>query len=208
MSITEIILNGKVTPVKQVTKWKTLNEDSKLCIVEVRKGEYQGRVLIARKHKQTITSLKDADRAFIEEWYSKSVKIYKLNFKAMSKSETGAKETAPKTAKKGTTAKKGKTTTKAKPAKAAKKAAAPKEKKVGVIASILEFIQAGPVKEKDIIKKLVKRFPEKAEASMTKTVKAQIGSKKRPVRMERERNLTFVIDTDEKSKERTYSIKK
>ena len=189
MTINEIILNEKATRIKQVTRWKMLKTgDGKLCIVEVVKGEHKGRVLIARKANGKITSLKDVDRSFLEEWYKKSVKIYKLNFKSMSKDKAGAKKPAPK--------------------KAAKKPAAKEKKGPGVIASIQEFIEKGPVKETDIVKKLVKRFPDKAEASMTKTVKAQVGSNKRPVRMEREKGIELEITVNEKTKVKTYSIKK
>lgn len=91
--------------------------------------------------------------------------------------------------------------------KNAQKAKTPKVKKVGVIQTIFNSIEAGPVTQAVILKKLVKAFPDKAEASMQNTIKAQIGSKKRPVRMEREKKITFVIVEAEGKKARTYSLK-
>lgn len=82
-----------------------------------------------------------------------------------------------------------------------------KEVKLGVIATILECIKTGPTTEAAIVKKLVESFPEKVEASLANTVRAQIGSSKRPVRMEKEKEVTFEIVVDEKTKVKTYSIK-
>lgn len=101
---------------------------------------------------------------------------------------------------------------KAKEDKAAKAKAAKAAKGPGVIASIKEFVEAGPVKESALVKQLKKRFADKEESSMLKTVKAQIGSNKRPVRMERELaakgvKWTLTVEVDEKSKEKTYSAK-
>ena len=100
-------------------------------------------------------------------------------------------------------------------AKPAKKAAKKAEKKTpGVIASILEFISGAPIKEKDVLKKLVKRFPKREADSMAKTIKAQIGSNKQPVRMEREqiakgnKSFKLVVAVNEKTKEKTFSLKK
>ena len=96
----------------------------------------------------------------------------------------------------------------AKKAAPAKKAAAKKApKKVGVIASILEFITAAPTTDKMILKKLVKRFPDKDESSLKNTFRAQIGSNKRPVRMEREKGIELIIEVNEKTKVKTYSVK-
>ena len=107
------------------------------------------------------------------------------------------------------------TTAKAAPKKAAAKKAAPAKKaaakkapkKVGVIASILEFITAAPTTDKMILKKLVKRFPDKDESSLKNTFRAQIGSSKRPVRMEREKGIELIIEVNEKTKTKTYSVK-
>ena len=53
---------------------------------------------------------------------------------------------------------------------------------------------------KHAIEALVKAFPDKEEKSMIGTIKAQIGSSKRPVRMERERSIKFTIETKESIK--------
>jgi len=57
-----------------------------------------------------------------------------------------------------------------------------KPKGPGVIASILEVITdaTAPVAQSDILAVLAERFPEKDEKSMTNTIRAQIGSNKRP----------------------------
>lgn len=96
----------------------------------------------------------------------------------------------------------------------AKKAPAKKEetkkpavKKVGVIATIFNAISAKEVTEAQILAKLKKSFPEKVDTSMMNTIRAQIGSNKRPVRMEKEKNVTFVINVSKKGV-KSYSIKK
>ena len=66
----------------------------------------------------------------------------------------------------------------------------------GVIASILEFIQkasAEGINIKEISDKLAKRFPDRKIDAMTKTIKAQIGGKKSPCRMEKEKKVKFNI---------------
>ena len=84
---------------------------------------------------------------------------------------------------------------------------AKKEKKKqsgpGVIASILEFIQESKegISKLQIVEKLAKRFPDRDANSMAKTVNAQIGGKKSPRRMEKEKGIVFNIDED------LYSIK-
>lgn len=90
----------------------------------------------------------------------------------------------------------------------------PKEKTVktekgpGVIATILAAIQEGPQTQASIIDKLVFTFPERELDSMKKTVAAQIGSfKKQPTRMEREKNVAFLITVNEKGVP-TYAIAK
>ena len=86
------------------------------------------------------------------------------------------------------------------PAKAGKKA---KDAGPGVIASILEFIQGtkSGISQAQIAEKLAKRFPDKQADGMVKTVKAQIGGKKSPTRMEKEKGVKFTI------KDGMYSIK-
>ena len=99
---------------------------------------------------------------------------------------------------------------KAEPEKKADKAPAkPKaEKKTkaegpGVIASILEFITEAKkgISVTQIAEKLTERFPNKQADGMLKTVKAQIGGKKSPTRMEKEKGVKFTI------KDGMYSIK-
>jgi len=94
-----------------------------------------------------------------------------------------------------------------------KKAAAPKETKkaevkkveapekktggfqgVGIIASIVEIIKAGPVTLAQIKEQLAERFPDRSPESMGGTVVAQCGGKQRPLRIERERKVTLKID--------------
>lgn len=69
----------------------------------------------------------------------------------------------------------------------------------GVIASILEFItksgKKGITKE-EIGEKLTARFPERESVAMMKTINAQIGGKKSPTRMEREKAVEFAIKND------------
>lgn len=92
---------------------------------------------------------------------------------------------------------------KAVPVKAQKKATVKKDSGPGVIASILEFIQEAKagISVTQIAEKLAKRFPDKQADSMFKTVKAQIGGKKSPTRMEKEKGVKFAI------KDGLYSVK-
>ena len=88
-----------------------------------------------------------------------------------------------------------------------KKPAEPK--KPGVIASILEVIQNSktPVSETQILAELVKRFPDKESASMHKTIKAQLGGKEQPLRMESEKNVKFALSfTEVKEGEKTQRL--
>lgn len=88
-----------------------------------------------------------------------------------------------------------------------KKPAEPK--KPGVIASILEVIQNSktPVSETQILAELVKRFPDKEAASMHKTIKAQLGGKEQPLRMESEKNVKFALSfTEVKEGEKTQRL--
>ena len=61
--------------------------------------------------------------------------------------------------------------------------------KPGVCASIIEFIQNdGPITKADIVAKLKKRFPDRNEDSMAKTVNVQV-----PNRINKEKNLNVVL---------------
>ena len=114
-------------------------------------------------------------------------------------------EGAEKPAKEEKTAK-GKGKTAKKPAEE-KKPAEPK--KPGVIASILEVIQNSKthVSETQILAELVKRFPDKESASMHKTIKAQLGGKEQPLRMESEKNVKFALSfTEAKEGEKTQRL--
>ena len=74
--------------------------------------------------------------------------------------------------------------------------------KLGIIASILEFITNAPkagINIEEIGNQLAKRFPERNPTSMIKTVKAQIGGKKSPCRMEKEKKVKFKIVNDQYS---------
>lgn len=93
-------------------------------------------------------------------------------------------------------------------AKAEQKAKELAEKKrPGVIARILEIIQSSktPITQQQILAKLVEEFPKREEKSMLNTIKAQIGGKKRPLRMEREKQVIFNI-VENKAGVKTYSI--
>ena len=76
------------------------------------------------------------------------------------------------------------------------------DKGPGVIASIFEFIQKGNISKEQILDKLVSRFPDRAKVAMGKTINAQVGGKKHPCRMEKEKNVTFEI-----SNKGMYSVK-
>ena len=116
--------------------------------------------------------------------------------------EKPAKEEKPKA--------KGKAAKKPTEPKAEKTEKAPAEpKKPGVIASILEVIQNSetPVSETQILAELVKRFPDKESASMHKTIKAQLGGKEQPLRMESEKNVKFALSfTEAKEGEKTQRL--
>ena len=108
---------------------------------------------------------------------------------------------------KGKTAKKPTAKKPAAEKPAAEKPAEPK--KPGVIASILEVIQNSetPVSETQILAELVKRFPDKESASMHKTIKAQLGGKEQPLRMESEKNVKFALSfTEVKEGEKTQRL--
>jgi hypothetical protein len=76
-----------------------------------------------------------------------------------------------------------------------KKAAKSKDKKgPGVIASILQLIKDnGPIARESILDELTETFPDRDPKAMNKTVQAQIGGKKSPTRMEREKGIEFKI---------------
>lgn len=100
--------------------------------------------------------------------------------------EEEAEEEEPAPAKKKKKTGKAKKETK----KKAKKPAGP-----GVIQTILDYITAkGPVTKKQILAHLVRKFPDREQEAMKKTVNVQLGGQKRPSRMEREKDVTFDID--------------
>ena len=99
-------------------------------------------------------------------------------------------------------------------AKAATPAVAAEPKKPGVIASILEVITSAtaPVSDSDILAELITRFPDRTPEAMLKTIKAQLGGKNQPLRMEDEKKVAFklsqtVVKEGEKSA-RLYEIAK
>lgn len=227
MELQFINKKGDSISMRQLTKFKNLTDGAQLCLGKMLNGKRKGQILPVRKTKAgKMSMLKDASLEFMNDWYSKSIQLVKvdfnkysgwtqaqgvthgilsktninLNLETMSKTEqkTGKKAPAKKVAKKAP----------AKPKAAKPKAAKPKEKKIGVIASIQEFITTKPIKESALLAKLVKRFPNREEDSMAKTIKAQIGTKKQPTRMEREKGITLVITTNEKTKERSYALAK
>lgn len=63
----------------------------------------------------------------------------------------------------------------------------------GVIATIFASIATKPISEEKILEILVAKFPGKSKDSMSKTIKVQICGKTRPLRMEKEKNVTFSI---------------
>lgn len=80
--------------------------------------------------------------------------------------------------------------------KAKEKAEAKANKPPGVIASILEFVKTSEEKinYEGILAKMQERFPERSSDSMMKTIKAQLGGKKQPTRMEKEKGVEFKIE--------------
>ena len=66
----------------------------------------------------------------------------------------------------------------------------------GVIGSILEFIKSANKKgitREGIEKKLADRYPDRELKAMKKTIYAQIGGKKSPTRMEKEKKVQFKV---------------
>lgn len=81
------------------------------------------------------------------------------------------------------------------------------KKRPGVIKTILDIITASktPVTQAQILVKLQAEFPKREEKSMLNTIKAQIGGKKRPLRMEREKQVIFEI-VENKAGVKTYLV--
>jgi len=82
-----------------------------------------------------------------------------------------------------------------------------KTKKPGVIQTIFNTIEKAdkPVSEAQILAVLRKAFPEREVTAMTRTIKCQIGAKKQPTRMERERKVKFIIGENTKGA-RTFKL--
>ena len=73
----------------------------------------------------------------------------------------------------------------------------------GVIADIMACMSKGSMKRGEILNSLCKQFPDRDREKMTHTVQCQIGGKKRPLRIEREKKIKVAISEDG-----IYSIKK
>ena len=68
-------------------------------------------------------------------------------------------------------------------------------KKSGVIQTIIDSLRR-PVRMTDILNDLMISFPERSADGMMKTVKAQLGGKKRPLRIEREKGIELIINNE------------
>ena len=81
------------------------------------------------------------------------------------------------------------------------------KKKPGVIARILSVIAESkkPVTQSQILEVLKAEFPKREEKSMLNTIKAQIGGKKRPLRMEREKRVILSV-VENKAGVKSYSL--
>jgi len=79
-----------------------------------------------------------------------------------------------------------------------KKKAAKKEgvKKVGIIDTIISLLKTKPITKEDIVKALVKKFPDREEKGMTSTVSIQLGG-----RLEKDKGLKI------QKSDKGYSIK-
>lgn len=134
-----------------------------------------------------------------------TTKTPKADIKTAPKKEAATATPKAKTAPKAkATPKKEKATPKKDKAPKAKKAKIP-----GVKATILKAIQEkGPITEEGILKILAKTIKDRNTNSMANTIKVQIRGKKRPLRMEREKDVTFVIVESKEKNQRTYAIKK
>lgn len=119
----------------------------------------------------------------------------------MSKDAEAVKETAQEKKariaqeKADAKAKKAEERAKAKEEKAKAKAEAKANKPPGVIASILEFVKGSktPITQNEVLDQLCERFPDRSRESMNKTVKAQLGGKQQPTRMEKEKKVVFEV---------------
>lgn len=80
--------------------------------------------------------------------------------------------------------------------KSSKKTSVKKNKGVGVLATIQSLITEKPISKAEILKALVKKFPDRKEAGMAKTINAQL-----PNRMAKERGIKIV------EKDGKYSVK-
>ncbi len=60
--------------------------------------------------------------------------------------------------------------------KSASKKATPK---IGVVASIIEYLKAGPITKEGMVTKLAKRFPDRSSEGMRYTVDAQVSRLKK-----------------------------
>ena len=72
------------------------------------------------------------------------------------------------------------------------------KKKSGVIESILESIKESPKSSNEILEVLIKKFPEKKPESMRNTIRAQIGKREQPTRMEEEKGIELIIKVKQK----------
>ena len=118
-----------------------------------------------RLKKDTATAKKKASARTTE---SKSRKSTNPKKKTAAKSEEESE--------------KKKTTTK-------KKTAAKKKSGPGIIASIIEFIEAGPITKEGILKKLAKRFSDRPEIGMKRTINIQV-----PGRLQVDKGLKLTKD--------------
>lgn len=79
------------------------------------------------------------------------------------------------------------------------------KKKSGVIESILESIKESPKSSNEILEVLIKKFPEKKPESMRNTIRAQIGKREQPTRMEEEKGIELIIKVNAEA-HRVYSF--
>lgn len=137
------------------------------------------------KNKKTVKTVKATDTKKVAEESKKNLSWAEQMAKIKEKQEAEAKIKAEEKAKKEA-----------------------EKKKPGVIKTILETIRKSekPINEATILEELVKEFPKREASGMQKTIKAQIGGKKRPLRMEREKKVIFDIK-ENNSGVRTYSLK-
>ena len=77
--------------------------------------------------------------------------------------------------------------------------------KDGVIKTILKLITANPKSQIDILNELTEIFPERKRSSMQNTIRAQLGRKSQPTRMEEENGVVFDVIIN-KDNVRTFSL--